>query len=69
MNYDMKKVFLGYWMLTAEEGGRAVAAFWFAEEQAAIRALEAARSFSDDLDALKYVCEAVFVDLKEDDDA
>jgi hypothetical protein len=66
MNYEMKKVKLGYWMLTAEEGGLALAAFWFGEERNAVRALKKARPLSDDLDALKYLCEAAFLDCQED---
>jgi hypothetical protein len=69
MNYEMKMVKLGYWMLTAEEGGLAIAAFWFGEERNAIRAIEQARSLSynlGDLDALKYLAEAALLDCQED---
>jgi hypothetical protein len=56
----------GYWEVIAGEHSRwalPVASFWFAEEAAAVSAVEVAKTFEADEDALKYLSEATCKDM------
>ena len=64
MKYELKQVASGYWMLTCTKHGeeRPVAAFWFESEDNAIFAMQMASIHRTDLDALKFLAEAIHDD-------